>query len=81
MRTERDPLMVWVKSFGVGLLAVLVVIPVGFIILSAILKSISGLPTIGIDVVALSRNLRVRLAILLAFALGFLWEYRRLVRR
>jgi hypothetical protein len=57
------------------------VIPVGFIILSLILKSKSGLPSIGIDVVALSRNLLVRLAILLAFALGFLWEYRRLIRR
>ncbi|MGA2687604.1 MAG: hypothetical protein ABSE85_05995 [Candidatus Korobacteraceae bacterium] len=73
--------MIWVKSFGVGLLVVLVFIPTGFVILGLVLKAKSGLPSIGIDVVALSRNLLVRLAIMLVFALGFLWEYRRLIRR
>jgi len=73
--------MIWFKSFGVGLLAVLVTIPVGFLLLGLILKSKSGLPSISIDVVSLSRTFLVRLVLLLAFALGFLWEYRRLTRR
>jgi ethanolamine transporter EutH len=70
--------MIWFKSFGVGLLAVLVTIPIGFVLLGLILKAKSGLPSISIDVVSLSRNLVVRLVLLLVFALGFLWEYRRL---
>ena len=73
--------MIWVKSFFIGLLAVIVMIPIGVIVLALILKTKSGLPSIGIDIVALSRNLLARLAILLVFALGFLWEYGRLTRR
>jgi ethanolamine transporter EutH len=73
--------MVWLKSFGVGLIAVLIAIPVGFVVLGVILKARSGLPSISIDVVSLSRNLLVRVFVLLVFALGFLWEYRRLARR
>lgn len=68
--------MIWLKSFGVGLLAVLVSIPIGCVALGVILKVISG-ESLGFDVVALSRNLYVRLVFLLIFALGFLWEYRR----
>ena len=73
--------MIWLKSFGVGLLAVLVSIPIGFVVLGVILRAKTGLPNVGIDVVALSRNLVARLIILLVFALGFLWEFRRLTRR
>lgn len=69
--------MIWLKSAGVGLLAVLVLIPIGSLALSIFLKVRSG-HNIGIDVVALSRSVVVRLLIVLVFALGFLWEYRRL---
>lgn len=69
--------MILVKSVGVGLFAVLVAIPIGFLALSVFLKIRTG-QNIGIDVVALSRDVVVRLLILLVFALGFFWEYRRL---
>jgi ethanolamine transporter EutH len=72
--------MIWFKSFGVGLLAVLVTIPVGFLLLGLILKAKSGHPTISIDIVSVSRIFVVRLVLVLVFALGFLWEYRRLTR-
>jgi ethanolamine transporter EutH len=73
--------MIWAKSFGVGLLAVLVSIPIGFLLLGLILKVKSGLPSIGIDIVSLSRNVVARRVLLLVFVLGFLWEYRRLAHR
>ena len=53
--------MIWFKSFAVGLLAVLVTIPIGFVLLGLILKAKSGLPSISIDIVSLSRDLVVRL--------------------
>lgn len=70
--------MVWLKSLGVALLVVLGSIPIGFLILGRILKVRSGLPSISIDILSLSRNLVVWLVLLLAFVLGFLWEYHRL---
>lgn len=72
--------MIWFKSFGAGLLAVLISIPVGVVLLQLILKARTGLP-IGVDVVSLSRQLTVRLTFLLIFALGCAWEYRRLAPR
>jgi hypothetical protein len=62
--------MIWIKSFGMGLLAALITVPMIFVCLGLILKAKSGLPSIGIDVVAYSRELWVRLIILLAFLIG-----------
>lgn len=73
--------MIWFKSFGVGLLVVLVSVPIGFLVFGLILKTKLGLSSVSIDVVSLSRNLVVRFVILLVFLLGFLWEYRRLIHR
>ncbi len=70
--------MIWAKGFGVGFLAVLVSIPIGLLLLGLILKVQSGLPSISIDIIALSKRTLVQLTLALIFALGFLWEYRRI---
>lgn len=70
--------MIWAKSFGVGFLAVLVSIPIGWLLLGLILKVQSGLPLISIDIVALSKNTFVQLTLVVIFALGFLWEHHRI---
>lgn len=72
--------MVLLKSFGVGLLGVVVLIPIGQIALIAYLSITRG-QNIGVDIVSLSRDWVARIVILLVFLLGFSWEYRRLVRR
>jgi hypothetical protein len=70
--------MIWVKSISVGLLAVVIAMPVGFVVFSLFLKARSGLPTISIDIVSLSKNMIVYFLLLAVFLLGFFWEYRRL---
>lgn len=72
--------MIWFRSFCAGLLAVIISVPLALFILGLILKARSGVSAISIDIVSLSRAFIPRLFVLLVFALGAIWEYRRLYR-
>ncbi len=73
--------MIWFKSFGVGLLAALATIPIGLFLWGLFFQTKSGQPSVQIDIVSLSKGFVPRLFLLLVFALGFIWEYRRLMHK
>ena len=74
--------MIWFKSLGVGLLAVIAAMPIMFVGLRLILKFRFGVSNVGIDVVALlTRNLTIQLLLVASFVIGFAWEYRRMGAR
>jgi hypothetical protein len=78
--------VIYLKSLGVGLLAVLLVgllvIGVGILVLIVVsIFSKNQDSVIGFDFVALGRSRLVLSIGLLAFVAGFLWEYMRISPR
>lgn len=69
--------MIWVKSILVGLIAVTIAVVVGVILLTVALNArSSGL--VSVDIVAFTKIAIVQVGLVLAFVLGFVWEYFRL---
>src|ERR1035438_2121058 len=72
-----------IKSIGVGLLSVVmafVVVFVGVLAYLFLAPSKDGV-TVGWDPVCFVKSPSSWIIVLTSFALGFLWEYRRLLRR
>lgn len=73
-----------IKSIGVGLLFVVMAFLVLFVGVLAYLffaSSKDGVTTVGWDPVSFVKSPYSWITVLTSFALGFLWEYRRLLRR
>jgi hypothetical protein len=68
----------YIKSILVGFLAVLVV-GIGSLIISSVVINRSSPPghSIGIDPTGLAKKLYFWIVVLLAFAIGFYWQFRR----
>ncbi|MFI5115394.1 MAG: hypothetical protein ACHP8B_01715 [Terriglobales bacterium] len=73
-----------IKAIGVGLLFVVMAFLVLFVGVLAYLffaSSKDGVTTVGWDPVSFVKSPYSWIIVLTSFALGFLWEYRRLLRR
>lgn len=69
--------MIWFKCLVVGAVALLIAVGIGFFMIPLVLRMRTG-QLVGWDITSFARHYMVWLVLGLAFAVGFLWEYRRL---